>query len=132
MSNSDSTTDNNKRSPALFAGLKYSDLLVKMIEATILASNRKDYKTWCELLMNYYSNTSAFMGDKTVIAQELIAVLRTLATWQGPPNPTLSLNMYIRMFELHTKIVEQTIDCLMKSGANESGEMDLTMLSRGG
>ncbi len=62
---------NDKKSPALFAGLKYSEILTKLLEATIIASNRKDFKTWCELMMDYYSCTSPFIADKKGIWDEL-------------------------------------------------------------
>ncbi len=39
--------------------------------------------------------------------------------------------MYIRLIKLKTKLVVETIDCLMKTGANESGELDFVALSRG-
>jgi len=126
-----SETKNDKKSPALFAGMKYSDILTKLIEATVIASNRKDFKTWIELMMNYYACTSPFIGNKDEIREELEGSLKVISTWTGPPNSVMQTNMFIKLVGLQTKLVSETIDCLMKTGASDSGEIDFVMASRG-
>ena len=132
MSNSEvSQKSNDKKSPALFAGMKYSDILTKLLESTIIASNRKDYKTWVELMMNYYSCTSPFIGNREDIKKELESALKVISTWQSPPNSVMQTNIFIKLVGLQTKLVNETIDCLMKTGSNDSGEIDFVMASRG-
>lgn len=131
MTASDTIKTIEKKSPALFAGMKYSDILTKLLEATIIASNRKDFKTWTELMMDYYSCTSPFIGNKQEIWKELVDCLRIISTWTSVPSVQQSTNMFIKLIELKTKLVSETIDCLMKTGANDTGEIDFTLASRG-
>jgi hypothetical protein len=122
---------NIKKSPALFAGLKYSDFLVEMLKLTVIANNRKDFKTWNEILMNYFSMTSQFMGNREKLFEEMVAISDVISTWSGSPNPVLSKNMFNRLMKVQIELVRESSECLMKSGANDTGDIDFTMASRG-
>jgi hypothetical protein len=141
--NNDIEPQQNALRPQTYAGLKYYDILTTTMVHNREAMLSGNYQQSAVLLFEYFNATAPAMieRDRDSIRKKLKLTQKMIDAWEGRASNAIrsntSLTIMVRKLrddlrDIHFELYMATKNLMMKYGNSDEGELDFTLLSRGG
>lgn len=139
MSEEESSKE-NAQLPQTYAGLKYYDIITTTMTMNRDAMLMGDYQRSSTLLFEYFNSTSPAMKpkDSKKIKDMLCAVQKSIDLWEnkrfgsGVHIGIITKKLRDELREIQYELYNATKHLMMKYSTGDDGELDFTLLSRGG
>lgn len=126
--------------PQTYAGLKYYDIITTTMTMNRDAMLMNDYQRSATLLFEYFNSTSPAMKatDSKAIKDMLCAVQKSIDMWENRRQGSgIHLGLVAKKLrddlrEIQFQLYNATKHLMMKYSNGDDGELDFTLLSRGG
>ena len=139
MSEENQVDNESVMRPQTYAGLKYYDIITTTMTMNRDAMLMGDYQRSATLLYEYFNSTSPAMksADSKTIKDLLAAVQKQIDLWENRRGNGVHLNIVTKKLrddlrEIQFQLYNATKHLMMKYSNGDDGELDFTLLSRGG